>query len=72
MPKDKGDALDDFSDAPLSPRENQKFRKIIQDQERMDWFWASLRIWGGWGVAIVGSMYAAKEYVVKVFKALVS
>lgn len=64
--------LDDFSDAPLSPRENQQARKIIRDQERMDWFWASIRIWGGWGVAIVGAGYATKDYIAKVFRALIS
>ena len=60
--------LDDFSDAPLTPIENQKARKIIHDQERMDWLWASLRIWTGWVTGGIVGAYALYEVILKFLK----
>jgi len=65
------DPLDDFSPEPLTARENQKARKIIRDQERMDWLWASLRIWGGWMATATAAMYAAKDYILMALRSLV-
>lgn len=64
--------LDEFSGEPLSPIENKKARKIIRDQERMDWLWATCRIWVGWGAAGVGAIYASWEIIIRVIKALVT
>lgn len=63
---------EEFSGEPLSPLENQKARKIIRDQERMDWLWASARIWVGWGTAGVAGIYAGWDIIVRVVKALVA
>ena len=64
------ESLDDFPDAALTARENQKLRKIIRDQERMDWLWATGRIWVGYAAAIIATFYASWNYLVKVVKAL--
>ena len=69
MPKD---SLDDFSDEPLTGKENQKTRKIIRDQERMDWLWASARVWAGWAAAASTASFAAKDYIVKIIQAVFS
>lgn len=66
------DELDEFDPAPLTELENKKIRKIIRDQERMEWFWASARIWIGWLAAGGAAMYAARDYINKVLKALFS
>jgi hypothetical protein len=64
------DPLDEFSADPLTGIENKKARKIIRDQERMDWLWASFRIWVGWLAATTAAIYAAKDYLVKIVKAI--
>lgn len=64
--------LDEFDPDPLTELENKKIRKIIRDQERMEWFWASARIWVGWLAAGGAALYASKEYINKVLKVLFS
>lgn len=64
------DPLDEFSGDALTPTENKKTRKIIRDQERMDWMWAIGRIWVVYIAAVITSFFAAKEYLLKVFKAI--
>lgn len=66
------DPLEEFSAEPLTGIENKKARKIIQDQERMDWLWASARIWAGWLAAGTTAFFAAKDYIVKAIKGLLS
>lgn len=64
------DPLSDFSGDPLTRLEYRKLRKIIQDQERMEWLWATARIWIGYSAAVVATIFATKEYIVKLFKAM--
>ena len=70
--KTNKDELEDFDRGPLSELENRKIRKILRDQERMEWFWASARIWIGWIAAGVASIYAAKDWINKLLKAVFS
>jgi hypothetical protein len=69
FPKPKNE-LEDFDNRPLTEVENKKIRKIIRDQERMEWLWASARIWIGWVLAGVASIYAAKDWINKILKAI--
>lgn len=62
------DPLANFSGAPLTELENKKLRKIVQDQERMDWLWASARIWVGYGAAGVAAVYAGWDIIIRVVK----
>ena len=64
--------LDDFSDAPLTPVENQKARKIIRDQERMDWLWASGRIWAGYITGTLSALWLGWDHIRNFFRWLVS
>lgn len=63
--------LKDFSDAPLTPIENQKARKIIHDQERMDWLWATMRVWVGWGATGIAALYASWDVILRMIKAAI-
>ena len=64
------DELEDFSADALTPIETRKIRKIIRDQERMDWLFATGRVWVGYGSAVIVAIYASWTYLVKVLKAL--
>lgn len=66
------DPLEEFSGEPLSFIENKKARKIIRDKERMDWLMSVALVWSGYFAAVVTAMYAARDYVAKVFRALFS
>ena len=65
----KDHQLNEFSAQPLEEREIRTIRRIIRDQERMDWLWATLRIWAGWGVAIAVALYGAWEVLVRIARA---
>ena len=70
--KTNKDDLEDFDKGPLTDLENRKIRKILRDQERMEWFWASARIWIGWVLAGAASIYAGKDWINKLLKAVFS
>jgi hypothetical protein len=67
-----GTPLDDFSAEPLTPRENQKARKIISDQEHMDWLWATGRIWAGYIGGAISAVWLGWDHIRQFFKWLVS
>lgn len=69
---DMANPLDEFSGEPLTPLENQKARKIIRDQERMDWLWASGRIWVAYIGSTIAGVWAGWEHIRSFFKWMVS
>lgn len=54
----------------LSDTEVQMIRKMIRDEYRMRWFWATVRVWVGWGVGTVTVLWASQEYIIKIVKAV--
>ncbi len=62
--------LDDGIDGtiPLNPSERIAIRRIIRNQERVDWLWSLIRIWVSWLSAFVIGTYATYEAVVKFFR----
>lgn len=67
-----GDPLIDFSGERLTPTENKKLRKIIRDKERMDWLMSAILVWSGYLSATIVAIWAVKDHLVKMFKALTS
>ena len=59
------DPLDEFSGDDLTPAERKAVRKIMRDQARMDWAWATMRIWVGWVAGSIIGTYAVYEVVLK-------
>lgn len=62
---------DVFPDGPLSESELRAIRKIIRDDARMAWLWATLRVWAGWATAAGAAIYAVYEPAVRAIKAMV-
>lgn len=54
----------------LSEAEVQMIRKMIRDEYRTRWFWATVRVWVGWAVGTVTVLWASQEYIIKIFKAI--
>jgi hypothetical protein len=65
-------SLDDFSGDPLTELENKRIRKMMQDQAHMDWLWATARTWGGYVSAAAVAWFTAKDYIIKIIKAMFS
>lgn len=37
--------LEEYSGDPLTPLENRKMRRLLEQDDRAHWFWSSSRIW---------------------------
>jgi len=64
--------LEDFSGEPLTSTENKKMRKLIRDKERNEWFVSVVLVWCGYIGAAITALYAARDQIAKVFRALFS
>lgn len=61
-------ADDDIDGSELKEWERKAIRKIVRDQARMDWLWATLRIWGGWISAGIVGAYGLYEIALRFLK----
>jgi len=57
------DPLDEFSEEPLTPKENQKARKLIRDQERMNWLYTVGKWWVVYISGAIAGFYAVKDQI---------
>lgn len=46
---------------PFTEEEIIKIRAILEKEERIVWFWSTMRVWAGWVVGIVGAYFAIKS-----------
>lgn len=44
----------DDEERQLTPAERAAIRKLLESQERVVWFWATVRVWAVWIAAVVG------------------
>jgi hypothetical protein len=58
---------DDIDGDEFSELERKALRRIMLNQKRMEWLWASLRIWVGWISAAIIGAYATYEAIVNFF-----
>lgn len=58
-------ANDDFPDGELSEHEIKRLRRLLRDDDRARWMWASFRIWLGWAIAAPAAIYAAYAAVMR-------
>jgi len=58
---------DNIDDGPFKPWERKAIRRIINNQARVDWFWASARRWAFWGAACTGAAWSVYEHVIEKF-----
>lgn len=68
QPPDDGD---EFSDAPFTPDENRRFRRLLRDEDRAQWFWSTTRIWIGYFTAAIIGIGLAAGYLKDALKGLV-
>ena len=64
------DPLEGFSGEPLTPFENKKMRKLLRDKERNEWFVSVVLVWSGYLGGAATAIYAVRDHIAKVFKAL--
>lgn len=49
-------------------REKEHIDKIVENDRRLRWFYASLRIWAGWTLAVVVGLYTIYDIILKLLK----
>ena len=64
--------LDDYSGDPLTATETKKMRKLLHDKEVNDKLFSIVLLWSGYFAAFVAAVYAVRDHIAKVFKALTS
>lgn len=59
---------EEISGRPLTIAERRAIRKMIENEERIQWFWGSVRVWAGWiSGAIIGA-WALVEIAGRIWK----
>jgi hypothetical protein len=58
----------DVHAGPLSEDEVKQIRRIIRDEDRMRWLWATVRIWSAWLSAGIVGAYGLYEIGMKFLK----
>lgn len=62
--------LDEYPDTPLSPLENQKMRRMLEEDDRAHWFWSASRIWIGTVAATITAAIVIANGGLDIFKKL--
>lgn len=52
---------------PFTEAEVIALRAMLEKEERIVWFWSTMRVWAGWVAAIVGAYFATKALFADVF-----
>lgn len=66
MAEQKDDGID--GTVPLTPFERAAIRRIIRNQERVDWLMSLLRVWVSYLSAAIIGAYATYEAITKFFR----
>lgn len=62
---------DDDDDRAFTPQERREIRRIVDAQQRAEWFWKSARVWAAWVSAAVIGGYAMAEVLEKIARRVV-
>jgi len=49
-------------------KEKPKIDKMLEDEQRAQLFWSTIRIWSGWIAAAIVSLWSVYEVIMKIFK----
>lgn len=65
-PEDDND--DDTDGRPLTTAERKALRRLIESEDRIQWFWGSVRVWAGWISAAIIGAWSIVEIGTKIWK----
>lgn len=68
MSKHEDEDEDEISGRPLTIAERRSLRRMIENEERIQWFWGSVRVWAGWISAIIIGTWSIVEIGTKIWK----
>jgi hypothetical protein len=60
-----------LASGPLTEQELTAIRRLLRDEDRAKFFWREVRRWGGYGAAVVTSVYVGWDTIVRVVGAIV-
>lgn len=58
---------ENIDSGPFKDWERRAIRRIIRNQERVDWAWSSARRWAFWITSMAAAFYAFYENVIEKF-----
>lgn len=62
--------LDSDEGRPFTPAEIAEMRKMLEREQRVVWFWSTVRVWATW-IAAIGTAYlVAKNFLVELIAGL--
>lgn len=62
---------EEFSDAPLTPDETRRMRRMLRDEEFARRFWRTVRIWTGYITGAIIAIWTASTMLQQWLKGLV-
>ena len=63
----KPDPTKDHEDTPFTPRERQILRDMMRREDRVQWFWATVRVWAIWFTAVGTAFVIFKDAIKAIF-----
>lgn len=60
--------IDEHEVKPLSGDEIRDVRKLLEAEKRMNWFWATIRIWGSYIAGAIVGVWAVIEVLGKIVR----
>jgi hypothetical protein len=60
--------LDRLSGDTFTEDERRRLRLMLEEEERMVWLWATLRIWVSWLAAAVAGVWAITDLLPKLLR----
>jgi len=66
MALDGNDRKEEYDDDPLSQKEIEDLRALLEHERRVKWFYSSARIWAGWLIGAPVAVLAAWQALAKI------
>jgi hypothetical protein len=63
--------LDKLSGDTFTQDERRRLRHMLEEEERMVWLWATIRIWVGGLAAAVAATWAIVDFIPKLLRNLI-
>ena len=67
MTPPKHDPIEDHNGEPFSDRERKILREMMRREDRVQWFWATVRVWALWFTAVATAFAIFKDTIRALF-----
>lgn len=57
---------EDDDDRDFTAADRRRLRRMMEREERVEWFWGSLRVWAGWVGGVATAVFAIYQAIKEV------